>query len=190
MSGLIPGKIKPGQAKLLISEPFMQDAYFKRTVVLLASHNEEGSFGFILNKELDIPLCDLIKELPEAKTKVFLGGPVQRDNLFYIHSVGDIIENSIAIGKGIFWGGNFDALQSLIERNEIGSKQIRFFVGYSGWSHGQLDEEIKERSWIISDLNKKLILETPHGDLWKNALKKMGGAYSQFVNYPENPRLN
>ena len=132
MAALIPGNIKPGQGKLLISEPFLQDNYFKRTVVLLGSHNEEGSFGFILNKELDIPLCDLVKDLPENKTKVFLGGPVQRDNLFYVHSLGDIIENSIEIGKGIFWGGDFSTLSDLIKRNEISRKQVRFFVGYSG----------------------------------------------------------
>ncbi|MEW6467545.1 MAG: YqgE/AlgH family protein [Bacteroidota bacterium] len=190
MSGLIPGNIEPGQGKLLIAEPFLKDTYFRRTVVLLAAHNEEGSFGFILNKELEISLCELIKDLPDVKTKVFLGGPVQRDNLFYIHSLGDIVENSVEIGGGIYWGGDFETIKSLIRRNEVSRKQVRFFIGYSGWSPGQLDEELKERSWIISDLDKKRVLESRHKDLWKNALKDMGSEYAQFANYPEDPQLN
>lgn len=187
---MIPGKIKPDVGTLLLSEPFMQENRFKRSVILLTAHSKEGSVGYILNQKLDVKLGEVIPQCPDSELPLYLGGPVQRDNLFFVHSLGELIDDSIEIKKGIFWGGNFDTLVGLIQRNEIKPENIRLFIGYSGWSPGQLDHELKEKSWIISKAKKHFIFSKEENTLWKNVLKEMGGDYAQMANYPEDPSLN
>jgi len=187
---MIPGNIKPAIGTLLVAEPFMQDGYFKRSVVLITSHNEEGTVGYILNHDLDVQIKDIIPQCPDSNLPVRLGGPVQRDNLFFIHSLGDTIADSIEIIKGLYWGGDFDAIVDLIKRDEIKQENIRFFAGYSGWSPGQLDKELEEKSWIVTKCKKDFILKTDSEKLWGNVLKNMGNEYAQIANYPEDPSLN
>jgi putative transcriptional regulator len=187
---MIPGKTKPDIGTFLISEPFMRDGYFKRTVVLLTAQNEEGAVGYILNRPLDIQLKDVLPQCAESNLPVYLGGPVQRDNLFFIHSLGNIISNSIEIKKGLYWGGDLEVLVNLIQRNELKPDNVRFFIGYSGWSPGQLDIELSEKSWIVTKSKKEFIFNIPVEKLWGNVLKSMGNEYAQLANYPEDPSLN
>ncbi|MGB8703645.1 MAG: YqgE/AlgH family protein, partial [Gillisia sp.] len=125
--------LKPAKGLLLVAEPsIIGDVSFNRSVVLLAEHSENGSIGFILNKVLDFKLKDLIPELNKS-FKIYNGGPVEQDNLYFIHKVPDLIPSSIEIADGIYWGGNFEAVKELIQKDLIDEKQIRFFLGYSGW---------------------------------------------------------
>src|SRR5687768_9313951 len=124
-------KAKPFKGDLLISEPFFSDPFFKRSVVLLIEHSEQGSLGFIINKPIDIKLNDALDDFPEFDAKVFFGGPVKRDNLYYIHTLGNKLEGSFEVAPGLFWGGDFEMLKELIRRHEITPDQIRFYVGYS-----------------------------------------------------------
>src|SRR4029077_16781585 len=101
---------KPEKGKILISEPFLNDPNFKRTIILLAEHNEEGSIGFILNKPTNLKIKDTIEDFPEFDAIVYYGGPVQLNTLQFIHKAGDIIEGSLEIADGLFWGGSFDIL--------------------------------------------------------------------------------
>src|SRR4051812_46274641 len=112
---IIPGKVKPAKGTLLLSEPFMQETRLKRSVILLTSHGDEGSVGYILNQKLDVKFGEVIPQCSNSELPLYMGGPVQRDNLFYIHSLGDLIEDSLEIKKGIFWGGNFDTVINLIK---------------------------------------------------------------------------
>ena len=136
-------KLLPSKGKLLIAEPSIIDDSFGRTVVLLTEHNENGSVGFILNKPLEYTINELVPDL-KCNSKVFNGGPVEQDNLYFIHQSPDIIPNSIEITSGIYWGGDFSALKKLINDNKIEPESIRFFLGYSGWSSKQLISEMKE----------------------------------------------
>ncbi|HRS53890.1 MAG TPA: YqgE/AlgH family protein [Bacteroidales bacterium] len=180
----------PQRGKILISEPFLNDFYFKRSVVLLAEHGKEGSFGLIINKPIDINLKEIIKEFSEFNTKVFIGGPVRTDSLFVIHSLGKEIPNSTEIIEGIYWGGNMEVIREKIINKIITPDKIRFYIGYSGWSPNQLEYELKEKAWVISDASKEEILNNHPENLWKAIVKSLGKEYALWANYPIDPMLN
>lgn len=183
-------KLKPKKGRVLIAEPFMNDFYFKRSVVLLTEHNKSGSFGFILNKPLDITVNDALENFPKFDAPVYMGGPVQSDSLFYVHSQGNLIEDSMPIKNNLYWSGDFEQLKQLISDQQIFPHEIKFFIGYSGWDGEQLAQEIEDESWIISDINIKNITQFNNENLWKDVLQKMGPKYSLLSNFPEDPSLN
>ena len=182
--------LKPTKGKILISEPFLVDYYFKRSVVLLAEHNEEGSFGLILNKPVDMPLNDVLHDFPPFDGKVFLGGPVKTDSLYFIHTLGDQIENSLEISEGLFWGGDIDVIKEMIVIGKIKPKEIKFFVGYSGWISKQLESELARNSWLVANIKAHQVMESKPEFLWKESLLKLGGVYSYWLNFPSDPGMN
>ncbi len=181
---------EPEKGKLLISEPFMFDPNFKRTVILLTENNDEGTVGFILNKQTDLTISDIIEEFPLFDAPVYFGGPVQPETLHYVHTKGDLFEDSVEIVEGVYWGGNFELLKSNIESGMISSSDLRFFIGYSGWAPDQLEAEIKEKSWILTPADEESIFSIDSESLWKQVLKEMGKEYEIISNFPENPNLN
>ena len=183
--------IKPQKGKLLIAEPALTgDVSFNRSVVLLAEHNDEGSVGFILNKPLNYSMNDLVEEI-EVPLPVFNGGPVEQDNLYFIHKVPELISNSVEISDGIYWGGDFDMTVSLINQGKINQNDIRFFLGYSGWASLQLDQELISKSWIVvSNKYESDIIRKSTQAFWKENLMELGGDYMLWSNAPENPSLN
>lgn len=181
----------PKKGDLLIAEPaIIGDVSFNRSIVLLADHTEEGSIGFILNKPLEYTISDLIPEV-EANFKVYNGGPVEQDNLYFIHKIPELIPNSIEISLGIYWGGDFNKVAELITDNTIEENDIRFFLGYSGWDANQLEDELKGNSWLVSkNIYKKSIIEKHYESFWKEKMLELGGEYSIWSNAPENPNYN
>jgi len=184
-------KIEPKKGDLLISEPFLADPNFSRTVILLCEHNEEGSFGFVLNKSAEVKLGELIEGSGDRKDSIYIGGPVQQNTLQFIHKNDGLIEGGIEVTEGIFWGGNFEQMLTMMESNLIKSTDIKFFVGYSGWAAGQLKGELEVNSWIISrNVNINQIFDTDVESLWKEVLNTMGGKFKIVANFPVDPRLN
>lgn len=182
--------IEPGKGKLLISEPFLLDYYFKRSVVLLAEHNEEGSFGIIMNKPLKTSFNEVIRDFPEFNAELYLGGPVQNDNLFFMHTLGDKIENSSEILNGLYWGGDIEQVKEMITLGLLKPKDIRFFIGYSGWSANQLNSELKRNSWVVSQMSSKQLLSEDPASLWKNSLQVLGEEYQIWTSFPADPAAN
>mgnify|MGYP000282612671 CR=1 FL=1 len=182
---------KPKKGDLLIAEPaIIGDVSFNRSIVLLADHSEEGSIGFILNKPLEYNINDLIPEV-EATFKVYNGGPVEQDNLYFIHKIPHLIPNSIEISLGIYWGGDFTKVAELIKNNIIKENDIKFFLGYSGWDSSQLESELKANSWVVSkNTYEKNIIEKNYETFWKEKMLEFGGEYSIWSNAPENPSYN
>ena len=180
--------IQPG--KLLLAEPFMRDSHFKRTVVLLTDHGEGGSVGFILNKQIDSSIDDLVADFPEFNSTVFYGGPVQTDTIHYIHNVGDLLDDSTRIADGVYWGGNFEKLKFLITAELIKPKNIRFFVGYSGWSDGQLDEELESGSWVLADMDSNYLFKNENDQLWTKIMENKGDTFSVIAQMPEGADWN
>ncbi len=183
--------LKPKKGKLLIAEPSLTgDVSFNRSVVLLAEHGDEGSVGFILNKPLDYHINDLVTEI-EIPFQVYNGGPVEQDNLYFIHKVPHLITNSIEISDGIYWGGDFEKLIDLINKGIISEGDIRFFLGYSGWSSLQLDQELSSKSWVVvkNDYESGIIHKSSDA-FWKEKMMELGGNYLLWSNAPENPSLN
>lgn len=181
--------IKRGQ--LLLSEPaLLGENSFNRSVVLLAEYTNDGTVGFILNKPLEFTIGDLIPEINSSLT-IYNGGPVEQDNLYFIHTIPNKIKNSVEISNGIYWGGDFESLKTLLNENEILKTEIRFFLGYSGWTKQQLEAELKENSWLlIENTEKENLLTRPTSDFWKEKIEAQGGDYILFSNAPENPILN
>lgn len=183
-------KLKPARGRILVSEPYLNDPNFERTIILLCEHNEEGSFGFVLNKPSIAKVSDVMDNEVNLESTVFVGGPVQQDTLHFVHRCTDL-QDAVEIGEGIYWGGNFESLRLMLQTNQINPADLKFFLGYSGWSEGQLEEELKADSWIVSNqLNDELVFETDAEIMWQKALKDMGGRFSVYSNYPVDPRLN
>lgn len=178
------------KGKILLSEPFMEDPNFKRTVVLLCEHNAEGTFGFILNKKTELLLGDAVPELEHFETPLYYGGPVEPQTLHYVHQSGDILPESVPIGDGIFWGGQFETLKILLKNKEINPDTIRFFTGYSGWDPDQIVEELKQNSWFVTSSDVEDIFHKDDEHLWKKILNELGGDFKTIANYPENPNWN
>jgi len=182
--------VNPTPGKLLISEPFLFDPYFKRTVIFLVEHNDKGALGFILNRPIPMELTTLIENFPVIDTTLCYGGPVSNSNIFFIHTLGDRLNGSIKVTKNIYWGGDFEQLKILIDLKQVKSSEIRFFVGYSGWEPNQLKMELKERSWIVANCTTQQVMSGMNKDFWKNSLKKLGKKFEVLSNSPEDPRLN
>ena len=182
--------IEPAAGILLIAEPFLKDPNFLRTVVLLCEHQEQGSFGFILNKQFEQTLDELLGDMEGFSLPVYYGGPVQMDTIHFLHQYPDLIPESVKVSDDIFWGGNFETVTALIKNNSIDHRKIKFFIGYSGWGCGQLNDEMKEKSWLTVQSNHELVFNTSHSEIWKDSLKTLGGEYERLINYPTDPQLN
>lgn len=180
----------PGAGMLLIAEPFLKDSNFTRSVVLLCEYKPEGSFGLVLNRRTSHTLEDLLPELQGMDLLVHDGGPVQRDTLHFIHQYPMEIPGGTELRDGIFWGGDFELAVRLLKDGHIDQRNIRFFIGYSGWTEGQLDKEIFERSWLLAPGSRNIIFPRNAAEVWKDSLREMGGEYELLVNSPLDPSLN
>lgn len=182
--------IEPAAGILLIADPFLKDPNFLRTVVLLCEHQEQGSLGFILNKQIEQTLDELITGMEGHKLPVYYGGPVQMDTIHFLHQYPDLIPESVKVNNDIYWGGNFESLTALIKNKSIDLNKIKFFIGYSGWGNDQLHGELKEKSWLTVSANRKLVFNTNDDEIWKGSLQELGGEYEMMINYPIDPQLN
>jgi putative transcriptional regulator len=180
---------KAARGKILIAEPFLGDPNFERSVVLLCEHNPEGSFGFVLNQSSNLRLGDVIEGV-YVDFPLYIGGPVEQNTLHFIHRLGDMIDHTVEIGNGIYWSGDFESLRTLINIGKISENDIRLFLGYSGWGTGQLDAELGNNSWILSDIDAATIFDSSPQQFWRIVLKKKGGDFKVLSNYPTDPRLN
>jgi putative transcriptional regulator len=183
-------KLEPKKGRLLITEPFLGGEYFQRAVILLCEHNEEGSFGFVLNNYIDIGL-DSFDQIPEFETRISTGGPVSNKNLYYIHTLGDKLEGSMLVHENLYAGGDFEKLKEMMEKKQVAPDQIRFFLGYSGWIEKQLEGELKHNSWLVSEINKiDDIMDVKNESIWSDYMELQGGKYKAFAHFPKNPALN
>lgn len=176
---------------LLIADPFLNDPNFLRSVVFLCEHSETlGSMGFVLNKPFEHSIQDLLEVMENNDFPVFIGGPVQRDHLFFIHNQPNILQDGIEIIPGIFWGNDLEKVFEKIKTGFLNESNVKFFMGYSGWEMGQLEYEMKLKSWLTIKADEQFIFATNPKNLWQEALQKKGGKYTQLINYPIDPLLN
>jgi len=184
-------RMEPSGGKLLISEPFLSDPNFKRSVVLMAEHTMEGTVGFILNQPSQLLLKDLVPDLWQADYPIFIGGPVEIDTIHFIHRCYDKLNSGEEIGNGIYWGGNFETLKILVNSNAIDKNEVKFFLGYSGWGRNQLMEEIKGNTWIVSDqYDDSVVFSHNQEELWRKVIVNLGPRYAHVSNFPSDPSLN
>jgi putative transcriptional regulator len=185
----IDSRLTPQKGRILISEPFLPGNFFSRSTVLLVDYSATGAVGFILNKPFEPKITDLFAISPGIIPEVFVGGPVSSDSLFYIHTLGAKVKGSIRIKDELYWGGDFGELKLAIASGGVRSEQVKFFVGYSGWSAGQLENEIAENSWLVAEVDTKLVMKSTR-NFWLESVRKAGGRYESWQNFPEDPNFN
>ncbi|MET3980606.1 putative transcriptional regulator [Mucilaginibacter sp. UYP25] len=183
--------IAAAAGRLLISEPFMPDPNFKRSVILLTEYSEAGAMGFILNHQTEMLLGDILPDVSYSEIPVYMGGPVAENTLHYIHRCPEKIDGGIEIWDGIYWGGDFEQIKQLITNYQLTENEIKFFTGYSGWTPNQLDDELREDAWIVANkFEADAIFSNNEHNLWKEVVISLGQRYAHIANFPENPMLN
>jgi len=178
------------KGRVLISEPFLNDHYFRRSVVYLTEHNKDGSFGFVLNKPLEISITEIVDDFPESEFPISVGGPVSNNTVHFMHTLGESVPDSVFVADGIWWGGDFNYIKSLVETGGVKSHQLRFFLGYSGWSAGQLDGELDEHAWLVGNISPRMIMTGMESEFWSDTLARYNNKYKAWANFPEDPGLN
>ena len=176
--------------KILIADPFLIGPVFERSVILLADHSKKGAMGFILNHPTGFEVQQAIPELKGCTQKMYYGGPVDETLLFYVHTLGNQLPNSVEINEGLFWGGEFSVLQELNQKKILTSENIKFFIGYSGWEINQLEGEFEKKSWIVGDFDKSYLFKDQQKELWNKTIDKSGHNNSFLGNFAHSPSLN
>jgi putative transcriptional regulator len=181
---------QPKVGDILLSEPFLNDPYFGRKAVLICEYNDDGAFGLVLNNFVEVNAEELHLGLSEISTRISIGGPVNSSSLYFIHICGDL-EGAVEIIDGVFLGGDFDSLKEKIN-NGLSSDNYRLFIGYSGWDKDQLMDEIKTRSWFVTQISASKIMSsnTDNEKYWQELIKGMGKGYEHIADAPIDPSLN
>lgn len=183
--------LDPKQGDILISEPLMNDFHFGRSVVLLVDHSEtDGTFGVIVNKKLDVSVNQIVDDFPDFDAPVYLGGPVADDQIFFMHTLGDLIPDSCEIMDGLYWGDDNKVLDTLIATGIANEDNVRFFLGYSGWESGQLVGELVRNSWLVSQVSTEELLATPTDKMWNSYVSLLGKDYEMWRRFPVNVEDN
>ncbi|GIV57149.1 MAG: YqgE/AlgH family protein [Bacteroidetes bacterium] len=183
-------RLSPAAGVLLIAPPLLEDPNFRRTVVLLCEYDAEGAFGLVLNRPLVLRLHDVMDMVPDYEAPLFLGGPVQPNTLHFLHRFGERVPGAIHLVDGVYWGGDFETIRQLLADERPTAGDIRFFLGYAGWSPGQLDEEIEQGGWFLEHGTSRAVFTETPDRLWRSVLRSMGGEYAILANFPDDPRMN
>ena len=185
------GEPKPGV--LLVAEPFLREECFNHAVITLIDFSSDDSaLGLVLNKPTGYTLGETVSDIDNAlEIPIYCGGPMSCDRMFYIHSLPDEVPGGKPIGKDLYLGGDFDAVKQYINMGLPTKGHIRFFIGYSGWSVGQLKKEIDNHVWAVAPrpANKEILRED--GDsFWYRTVRSMGKKYRNWLYHPLDPQCN
>lgn len=175
---------------LLVSEPFLEDINFRRSVVLITEHSSQGSVGFILNRPVDMFTSEVVPDLLNDDFPVYYGGPIEPNSLHFIHKHGDKITGSFAIADNIWWGGDINEINNLLQFGEATTDDFRFFLGYSGWDPNQIDAEIAEKTWWVATANTAIVFAADMENIWPNVVKQLGDDFAYLANSPEDLSWN
>jgi len=180
----------PQSGQLLISEPFLLDENFRKAVILLCEHEEQGSVGFVLNRFLNIYTDEIIPGLLNHNFKVYDGGPVEQNTLHFIHKLGAFIPDSFPVSDTIFWGGNIEMINDLIASGAAKPNDFRFFMGYSGWGEEQLNLEIEQKAWWLTSLKDELVFNENTEEIWPACVRSLGADFAYLADSPEDYNWN
>lgn len=185
---IISNNVKPEIGKILISEPLLADNIFTRSVIYLIDDLNNSHMGFILNNKSGMKLHDCIDGFEKTELDLYLGGPVNPDVVHFIHSFGNI-DNSEKIADNLYLDGEMDEIRELVNKGIASAKNTKFFIGYSGWTKGQLADEINNNAWLVAGSKSDIIFKNDK-NLWSNSLNLVDKRYQVWKNFPVNPELN
>ena len=175
------------RGKLLVSSPALLDPNFRKTVVLIAHHDDDGAMGLVLSRPSTLAAVDAVPALagiPGAEDPVFVGGPVQPEAFMVLAEFDDIAQAAAPIINGLGF------MPADAEPEELAIRRLRLFAGYSGWGEGQLEAELAEDSWIVVDAVANDAFVDDPDELWRGVVQRKGGAFSLMENMPFDPGLN
>ena len=181
------------KGSLLIANPVLPDPNFSRTVILLCDHDDQGSFGLVINRSTQLKAPDLflnINILKSYNEKIYLGGPVSRSMVFFLCRSPSAAGKLDEVCSGVYLGSNLETLESLYSSLENPEQDIRFYLGYSGWSGGQLAEEMEQNSWLVQRANEQFIFLDSESLIWPKAVNSLGKKYQYLTKAPVNPQWN
>ena len=170
------------RGQLLVAAPILHDPNFHRTVVLVAEHGEEGAMGLVLNRPTDTPVADALPELvPLAgEDPVYVGGPVALESVLAIAELDDPDDASELLFGTV----------GFVQEPDVPVLRGRVYVGYAGWSAGQLEEELEEESWLVLPAEPDDLFSDDADGLWSAVLRRQGGSYALLALMPPDPSLN
>lgn len=193
----ISNQEEPKMGDILISNPMMGDPHFERSIIYLCEHSEEGSLGYVLNKPAKVTLNEVVEGFNDVEIPLYIGGPVEQNTLHFLYRsnnelpITKPLDGGKLITEDIYMGGDFGELLNIYSMYAFNEDDIKFFIGYSGWSQGQLIKEIEENSWIVvKEPHTKNIFYNSNRIHWKDMMAELGGKYKMMSNYPVDPRLN
>jgi len=173
--------------QLLISSPSLVDPNFRRTVVLMTHHDEEGAVGLVLSRPSDLRIDEAVPELgelPFADEVVYLGGPVQPEAVVVLAELTETPGDDHAIV------GNVIYMPPETDPAELPASRVRVFAGYSGWGPGQLERELEEPAWIVARAEASDVFAADPDELWRRVLQRKGGKFTLIASMPYDPSLN
>ncbi len=183
----------PCEGDILVVEPFLNEVHFNRAVILIVDNLEqEGAVGVILNRSTRLQLSDVLHDAAcRPNVPLYVGGPVEKGHLLYIHTLGDLIKDSISLGNGLYVGGDFNDVLLYLNGETYDPQCIKFFAGYCGWSVGQLEQEIAEKTWVVTELNDiKSAMLACDESYWNDIVESLGAPFRAWLNCPIKPHLN
>lgn len=184
---------EPQAGDILVVEPFLREVHFRRAVVLLIDHNaQDDSVGLVLNKQSNVKLNEVLRNAScRPDIPLHIGGPVEHGRLLYLHTLGDRLRDAVALENGLYIGGDFNDVLQYINSDEYDERCIKFFAGYSGWTAGQLAQEIADKSWAVTTLPHTEAAMTAHdSSYWQEIVTQLGNDYRAWLLCPSEPNLN
>ena len=182
-----------GKGSLLIANPVLPDPNFSRTVILLCNHNKQGSFGLVINRSAELKAPDLFSSIDILKSyneKIYIGGPVSQSMVFYLYRSSQDVGDLDKVCSGVYLGSSLEALESLCLDIDKQKDNVRFYLGYSGWSGGQLDGEMEQNSWLIQSADEQIVFLDSEDLMWPKAVNSLGEEYQYLTKAPVNPQWN
>lgn len=184
----------PRRGSLLVAKPTVGDFFFRRSVVLIINPDEnEGAMGVVLNHNSGFVLSQVVDDVTGSdEIPLFLGGPVGHGSLFYLHTLGpEVIPDSETVAPGLWVGGDFDAMKRYINAGGPVEGRIKFVVGYSGWEHNQIEDEIHRHDWAVLHQAPVPVLMDDGGDaIWQQVVSMFGDRYRLWLNLPTDASYN
>jgi putative transcriptional regulator len=175
------------QGSLLVSSPALVDPNFRRTVVLVVHHDEEGAMGLVLSrpsKALAVEAVPTLEGLVEDDHVVYVGGPVQPDAFMVLAEFENVGEAAARVIDDVGF------MPAEVEPADLSIRRLRVFAGYAGWGEGQLEAELAEPSWIVVPADAEDVFAADPDELWRRVLRRKGGKYALIAAMPFDPSLN